>query len=353
MMGKQEYTVDEFREKILFDIEIETSDSVILMCAILIASIGLNMNSLPVIFGAMLISPLMSPLLGVGYGLSVFDFAVVKKAAKLLLLEVVVSLAVATIYFSLSPITYASSEIIARTSPTIWDVIIAFAGGLAGIIGARKKGSNNIVPGVAIATALMPPACTVGYSIATKNLTYFMGASYLFIINCAFIVIATFLGIRFMRFPVVARLTNKDARKMNGYLILISLLIVIPSIFSASTLVRESIRKSAINQLVNEKFSEYVILNQTYDKEKRKLILTVSGERLPRSSIQALQKELPDYGLDNVTLEVDQVPNLSELDGNQMSKYLDQYFKNRIEQETDKNVESKKEQGTTDSQGWE
>ncbi|MBS6429837.1 DUF389 domain-containing protein [Enterococcus raffinosus] len=352
-MGKQEYTVDEFREKILFDIEIETSDSVILMCAILIASIGLNMNSLPVIFGAMLISPLMSPLLGVGYGLSVFDFAVVKKAAKLLLLEVVVSLAVATIYFSLSPITYASSEIIARTSPTIWDVIIAFAGGLAGIIGARKKGSNNIVPGVAIATALMPPACTVGYSIATKNLTYFMGASYLFIINCAFIVIATFLGIRFMRFPVVARLTNKDARKMNGYLILISLLIVIPSIFSASTLVRESIRKSAINQLVNEKFSEYVILNQTYDKEKRKLILTVSGERLPRSSIQALQKELPDYGLDNVTLEVDQVPNLSELDGNQMSKYLDQYFKNRIEQETDKNVESKKEQGTTDSQGWE
>lgn len=352
-MGKQEYTVDEFREKILFDIEIETSDSVILMCAILIASIGLNMNSLPVIFGAMLISPLMSPLLGVGYGLSVFDFAVVKKAAKLLLLEVVVSLAVATIYFSLSPITYASSEIIARTSPTIWDVIIAFAGGLAGIIGARKKGSNNIVPGVAIATALMPPACTVGYSIATKNLTYFMGASYLFIINCAFIVIATFLGIRFMRFPVVARLTNKDARKMNGYLILISLLIVIPSIFSASTLVRESIRKSAINQLVNEKFSEYVILNQTYDKEKRKLILTVSGERLPRSSIQVLQKELPDYGLDNVTLEVDQVPNLSELDGNQMSKYLDQYFKNRIEQETDKNVESKKEQGTTDSQGWE
>ena len=345
-MGKQEYTVDEFREKILFDIEIETSDSVILMCAILIASIGLNMNSLPVIFGAMLISPLMSPLLGVGYGLSVFDFAVVKKAAKLLLLEVAVSLAVATI-------TYASSEIVARTSPTIWDVIIAFAGGLAGIIGARKKGSNNIVPGVAIATALMPPACTVGYSIATKNLTYFMGASYLFIINCAFIVIATFIGIRFMRFPVVARLTNKDARKMNGYLILISLLIVIPSIFSASTLVRESIRKSAINQLVNEKFSEYVILNQTYDKEKRKLILTVSGERLPRASIQALQRELPEYGLDNVTLEVDQVPNLSELDGNQMSKYLDQYFKNRIEQETDRNVESKKEQETTDSQGWE
>lgn len=352
-MGKQEYTVDEFREKILSDIEIKTSDSVILMCAILIASIGLNMNSIPVIIGAMLISPLMSPLLGVGYGLSVFDFAVVKKAAKLLLLEVGVSLAVATIYFTLSPITYASSEIIARTSPTIWDVIIAFAGGLAGIIGARKKGSNNIVPGVAIATALMPPACTIGYSIATKNLTYFIGASYLFIINCAFIVIATFIGIRFMRFPVVARLTNKDARRMNIYLILISLLIVIPSIFSASTLVRESIRKSAINQLVNEKFSEYVILNQTYDKEKRKLILTVSGERLPRSSIQELQKELPEYGLDNVTLEVDQMPNFSELDGNQMAKYLDQYFKNRIEQETDKNVESKKEQETTNSQGWE
>lgn len=351
-MEEQEYTVEKFREKILSDIEIKTSDSVILMCAILIASIGLNMNSIPVIIGAMLISPIMSPLLGVGYGLSVFDFSVVKKAAKLLLVEVAVSLTVATIYFSISPITYASSEIIARTSPTIWDVIIAFAGGLAGIIGARKKGSNNIVPGVAIATALMPPACTIGYSIATRNMAYFIGSSYLFIINCGFIVIATFIGIRFMRFPVMARLTNKDMRKINTYLILVSLLIVIPSIFSASTLVRESIRKSAINQLLNEKFSDYVVLNQDYDKEKSKLIVTVSGDRIPKARIQELQKELPDYGLANVSLEIDQVPNLSELDSNQMSKYLDQYIKSRLDKEKDKNVEAKKEQETTDSGDW-
>ncbi len=153
-MDATNYNAVEFRQKVLSDLVIKTSDSLILMCAILIASIGLNMNSIPVVIGAMLISPLMTPILGIGYGLSVFDFQIVKKAALLLLLEVVVSLVIATLYFSISPITYASSELIARTSPTIWDVVIAFTGGIAGIIGARKKTSTNIVPGVAIATAL-------------------------------------------------------------------------------------------------------------------------------------------------------------------------------------------------------
>ena len=126
----------------------------------LIASIGLNMNSIPAIIGAMLISPLMTPILGVGFALAILDTKLLKKSFKILFIQVAVSLLASTLYFLLSPISYASTEIIARTSPTIWDVVIAFVGGLAGIIGARKK---DIVPGVAIATALMPTVCTVGY----------------------------------------------------------------------------------------------------------------------------------------------------------------------------------------------
>lgn len=347
-MDNVEYSVSEFREKLMSDIEIKASDSVILMCAILIASIGLNMNSIPVIIGAMLISPLMSPLLCIGYGLSVLDLAMVKKAGKLLLVEVGVSLAVATIYFSLSPITYASNEIIARTAPTIWDVIIAFSGGLAGIIGARKKGSNNIVPGVAIATALMPPACTIGYSVATRNFDYFMGSAYLFIINCAFIVIATFIGIRFMRFPMVTNVT-RETRKIHYFLIFLSFLIVIPSIFSASVLVKESIQKSAVNQLINEEFSDYVILNQDYDKEEQTLTLSVSGEHMTPAEIQEIQAELPEYRLKDVTLIIDQIPNLSKLTGDQVTKYLDQYIKSRLDKENDRDPEIKKEESTVDS----
>ena len=181
------YSLIEFRDRIYEDLDLSKSDLTTLLCAMLIASIGLNMNSIPAIIGAMLISPLMTPILGVGFALAILD--------KILFIQVAVSLLASTLYFLLSPISYASTEIITRTSPTIWDVVIAFVGGLAGIIGARKKEANNIVPGVAIATALMPPVCTVGYSIATGNLEYMVVASYLFSINCSFIMITHILAL--------------------------------------------------------------------------------------------------------------------------------------------------------------
>lgn len=330
-MDATNYNAAEFRQKVLSDLVIKTSDSMILMCAILIASIGLNMNSIPVIIGAMLISPLMTPILGIGYGLSVFDFQIVKKAALLLFVEVVVSLVVATLYFSISPITYASSELIARTSPTIWDVVIAFTGGVAGIIGARKKTSTNIVPGVAIATALMPPLCTVGYSIATLQFSYFVGASYLFIINSAFIMIATFIGVRFMRFPLHTRKSSKENRRLNVMLLILSLLIVIPSIFSAATLVQESIQTSAINQFVNEEFPDDVVLDQDYNDETQKLVVTISGDYMSKSDVASAQDSLADYGLEDITLDIDQVPDLTELNGAELKRYLDQYMSNQDE----------------------
>ncbi|WP_088810451.1 MULTISPECIES: DUF389 domain-containing protein [Listeria] len=336
-MASTSYNAQEFREKINSDLTIKISDSVILMCAILIASIGLNMNSIPVIIGAMLISPLMTPILGVGYGLSVLDFYIVKKAALLLLVEVLVSLVVATLYFTISPITYASDELIARTAPTIWDVIIAFAGGVAGIIGASKKTSTNIVPGVAIATALMPPVCTIGYAIATLNFSYFLGASYLFIINCAFIMIATFIGIRFMRFPLHTAKNSKHTRRINIFLIILSLFIIIPSIFSASILVQDSMEKSSINQFVTNEFSDYVVLDQSYNEDKHVLTVTISGSPMPKSTVQSIEQDLPDYGLDDVKLDVDQIPDLTELKGSQVTKFIDQYIKKNYD--TNKSVE--------------
>lgn len=324
--NRQDFNASEFREKMNFDIEMKTSDSVILMCAILIASIGLNMNSIPVIIGAMLISPLMTPILAIGYGLSVLDFTIFKRAAWLLSVEVLVSLIVAIVYFSISPISYASNEIIARTSPTIWDVIIAFAGGLAGIIGARKKVSNNIVPGVAIATALMPPLCTIGYSIATLNISYFIGSSYLFVINCSFIIIATFIGIRFMNFPINV---NKKENNLNLILLLLGIVILIPSLISATSLVRESIRSSSVSDLLSSEFSDHIVLNKNFDESNNKLTLTISGKYLSRDELKTIEEKLPDYGLSKIVLDVDQVPDLSELNGSDLTKYLDLYLQNK------------------------
>lgn len=342
MRSIAEYSPEEFKEKILTDLIVKRSDSVILMCAILIASIGLNMNSIPVIIGAMLISPLMSPILGIGFGLSILDFTIFKKGAKLLLIEVIVSLVVATTYFFLSPISYASNEIIARTSPTIWDVIIATAGGVAGIIGARKKESTNIVPGVAIATALMPPVCTIGYSIASKNFSYFIGASYLFIINCAFIIIATFISIRLMKFPLRTA-SVRNSKFVNRALIIIALLIVVPSIASAASLVQESVTKSAINQLIENQFKDYVILDQTYNKANNSLTLTISGNYLTKAELEQIKSDLPSYGLDNVALTIDQVPDMSRLEGKEFANHLDQYIKNRVDTLNEKDVEKMKD----------
>lgn len=346
-MNKEEYSPSEFREKIKRDLKVKKSDSVILMCAILIASIGLNMNSIPIIIGAMLISPLMTPILGIGYGLSVLDFTILKKAALLLTLEVGVSLIVTGIYFSISPVSYASNEIIARTSPTIWDVIIAFSGGVAGIIGTRKKSANNIVPGVAIATALMPPLCTIGYSLATFNLAYFIGSSYLFIINCAFIVIATFIGIRSMKFPFSEKTNNQKGNKVNLLLIIVGIIILIPSIISAATLVQDSLRSTAINKLLATELSDHIILNQTFDESTDKLTVTISGNYLTTKEVESLEDKLPEYGLNRMLLDIDQVPDLSDLSGADLTKYLDQYFENKIQQQGDFNSVDKKNQETT------
>ena len=302
------YSLIEFRDKIYEDLDLSKSDLTTLLCAILIASIGLNMNSIPTIIGAMLISPLMTPILGVGFALAILDTKLLKKSFKVLFIQVAVSLLASTLYFLISPISYASTENIARTSPTIWDVVIAFVGGLAGII----------------ATALMPPVCTVGYSIATGNLEYMIGASYLFSINCSFIMIATYIGTNVMMVnnPYVKH--NREASKMRKILILVSLVLIIPSLASATTLVRDTLINESINNYLSDQFENHTILKKKYSKENNTLKLTISGKYLSEAELQGIINKQNEYGLKNISIQVSQLTN-DRLTEKELVDYIIQY----------------------------
>ena len=194
--------LDEIDANIRSGVEIFGTNLWVLIFAILIASVGLNMNSTPVIIGAMLISPLMGPIIGMGYGLAINDMAFVRKALSSFAIFTAISLITSIVYFYISPLKEPGSELLARTSPTLWDVLIAFFGGAAGIIAITRRGISNVVPGMAIATALMPPLCTAGYSIARGKWEWMGGAIYLYMLNTVFIAYATLLFIKLMRLNV-------------------------------------------------------------------------------------------------------------------------------------------------------
>lgn len=327
------YTTVEYREKLYAELRVSLKDTVILMCAIFIASIGLNMNSTAVIIGAMLISPLMTPITGLGLGLALLDFRLLKKSLVLLTSQVFVSLTVSTVYFWLSPISYASSELIARTSPTIWDVLIAIAGGIAGVIGSRKKDANNIVPGVAIATALMPPICTAGYGLATQNMSFFIGALYLFLINSTFIMLSNFIGSTILMKKSLLSLFKEFDLRIRVGLIFLSLLLTIPAAYSAASLTLEYAKKDAISKFISTEFADYTIINKVYSQANSSLELTVVGERLSADAIKEIEEKQETYGIGDVKLKVNQVLDTPNISGNEIAdlyKYIDKY----IEQKT-------------------
>lgn len=225
----------------------------VLIFAIFIASIGLNMNSTAVVIGAMLISPLMGPIIGLGVGVGINDFGLIKKALRNLGVATVISLIASTAYFSISPLSDASSELLSRTTPTIWDVFIAFFGGLAGIIAYTNKQKGNVIPGVAIATALMPPLCTAGYGIATGSLTFFLGAFYLYFINSIFIAIATYLMVKYQRFSLYNFVDAQTERRVRRSIALVVILTIGPSIFMGYQIVTKTFyEQNAINFINNE-----------------------------------------------------------------------------------------------------
>ena len=213
----------------------------ILVIAMVIASIGLNVNSIPVIIGAMLISPLMGPIFGVGLGLGTNDFELVKASVKNLLIMVSISLIASLLYFLLTPLNLSNpSELLARTNPTIYDVAIALFGGFAGILEQCRKEKGTVFAGVAIATALMPPLCTAGFGLASGNLSYFIGASYLFVINCIFIMLATYISVKYLKFREVDFADELKQQKTRRISTILIVLFIVPSIWSAVIFVKQN-----------------------------------------------------------------------------------------------------------------
>ena len=273
----------------------------ILACAIIIASVGLNVNSIPVIIGAMLVSPVMGPILGFGLGLGTEDNLLVKNSLKNFSVMVAISIMASTFFFLLSPLSLANpSELLARTKPTIYDVLIALFGGLAGIIETSRKDKGTVISGVAIATALMPPLCTVGYGISIWNWNYVLGALYLFTINSIFIALATFIAVKYFRFPIVETSgETKHLPKTAVYLIL--LIVVIPSVITAINVVRENNFITHAERLVseNKNLGKCFIYDHkaTYSRKDPKLELFLAGEPLTPEAKEHVYKEAEEYGI--------------------------------------------------------
>ncbi len=351
------YSIREYREKLYDDLHVRIQDTVILMCAIFIASIGLNMNSTAVVIGAMLISPLMTPIVGLGFGLAIFDTRLIKQSAEVLLTYVLVSLLVSTLYFWISPLSYASSELIARTSPTIWDVLIAIAGGIAGVIGSRKKEANNIVPGVAIATALMPPICTAGYGLANGNMHFLFGALYLFLINCVFIMLTNIIGTRIlMKKSLLSSFKDLTMKSKIG-LVSLLVLLILPASYSAVTLTIEHARKEGIKQFVGKEFANRTVINQVYKSRNNELVLTVIGDPISEEELEAIRKKQASYGIQSVQLKINQVYNSTKLDSEStkefyetINKYIEQKLSEKdVQKDLQKNlIEENKDETNAD-----
>lgn len=279
----------------------------ILAFSIIIASVGLNVNSTAVIIGAMLISPLMGPIIGIGLGLGVNDTKLIRVGLKNLLVMVGISLMASFLYFLMTPLKLANpTELLSRTNPTIYDVIIALFGGAAGLLEISRKEKGTVLSGVAIATALMPPLCTAGYGLASGHISYFFGALMLFIINGVFIIIATYLMSKILGFPEYEFLDAKQARRTRSLVTLVFVLVTIPSILSAITMIRSNKFTQNAERFVleNRMLDTGYIYDYDIDTHKGgKISLYIAGNMLDENEKSRLRLSAKDHGIDPERVE--------------------------------------------------
>ncbi|GAB2862679.1 DUF389 domain-containing protein [Hymenobacter ruber] len=306
---------DEIRTDVEAGIKFRGTNLWVLMFAILIASVGLNVNSTAVIIGAMLISPLMGPIVGIGFGAATMEVPLMRRGLKNLLLAASISLAASTLYFYLTPLTDAGSELLARTTPTTWDVLIALFGGAAGAVGLTRRGRGNVIPGVAIATALMPPLCTAGYGLASGHWAYFGGALYLFSINCVFICLATFLVVQLLPLPRHMFVDEATTRRVRYFIWGVALLTAAPSVYLAVGIVRDTAFNHNAQQFIEQELIRLpgtYVLTRHIRPEERSLNLLLAGKYLDRAAVAALTRKLPQYGLRRAILTIRQ--GMTQLD---------------------------------------
>ena len=278
----------------------------VLIFAIFIACLGLNLNSTAVIIGAMLISPLMGPIIGMGLAVGRADLELLKRSLTNYGVSTVISVLTAALYFQLTPLTEAQSELLARTSPTLYDVLIALFGGAAGILAISTGGKGNVIPGVAIATALMPPLCTAGYGLAMGEWSFFFGACYLFFINTVFIALATYLGVRLLQFQPKQFVDKARLAVVNRYIAVIVVVTMLPAVYMTTQIIRQSVFENHVKQFVKQELHQpgTRILSEQADRETKTLDVVALGAALPNEMIEAARQRLADYQLADYQLNV-------------------------------------------------
>lgn len=280
----------------------------ILAGAIIVASVGLNVNSTAVIIGAMLISPLMGPIVGSGFALGTFDFDLLKKSLKNLLIATIVGLIASTIYFYLSPFKEIQSELLARTSPNIYDVLVAFFGGLVGVIANTRVEKGNPIPGVAIATALMPPLCTAGFGLATGNFKFFFGALFLYSINCVFICISTYGIVKYLKYPAKKEVDALQQKRVKYGVTAIIILMLLPSAYFAFSLYKQQQFKQSVETFIEKEFIEkgntIVYKKTNYSNASSNIELAFLNRSFSENEIKSLNEQLKTYGLENTKLTI-------------------------------------------------
>ena len=309
----------------------------ILAFAIVLASVGLNVNSTAVIIGAMLVSPLMGPIIGTGLALGTNDLELLKAAAKNLLVMVLISLAASTLFFILSPLSLVNpTELEARTSPTLYDVMIALFGGLAGILENSRKERGTVLSGVAIATALMPPLCTAGYGLAHLNMHFFLGALYLFIINSVFIALATYLMVKYLRFKTVSGIDEATAKRRNNLITAVLIVVLIPSIWSAFNLIKENNFEKSVRSFVesNRRIGERSYIYD-FEVHGRNAQLSIAGEPLSDSLRTVFYKNAAKYKLKESRLTL--VEHSFGMSQKEMDRLLDEVY-TRTDAEIEENA---------------
>lgn len=292
--------------RIRVDVDMRGTNLWVLIFAIFIASIGLNVNSTAVVIGAMLISPLMGPIMGIGFGVGTFDLKLVRSGLLNLAIASLIALVASTIYFAATPLRAAHSELLARTTPAIWDVLIALFGGLAGIVAATRKRHSNVVPGVAIATALMPPLCTAGYGLASGVWSYFLGAFYLFTINCVFIAASAAFVTRAFRIHAHKFVDPVLERRVRSTLWAVVAITMLPSLYLAWRLVGEEVYRTRATAFVDHelKFSGTRVSDVAIEPKVRRIVVSMIGKPVDAVRLDEVRARLEAAGLGGTDLRV-------------------------------------------------
>lgn len=304
-------------DNIKADIEFKGPNVWILICSIVICSIGLHLNSIPVIVGAMLISPLMGPIRGIGLAVGTNDFKLLMYSLMNFGVATVVSIVASYLYFKIMPFKDVTPEITSRVQPLILDVLVAFFGGLAGIIAASRNNISTVVPGVAIATALMPPLCVAGYGLATETWNFFFGSFYLFVLNSVFICVATIVVVRYLRFPLATYINKKRERNIKIYIGIFLLLILVPSGIKFVDVFKESVFRNSAQTFLKEELKsikDISVLREDINYEEKTITVFLGvNDNISARALDQLQQDMESdrFSLEGAVLRVEQNEDLN------------------------------------------